>query len=175
MADPIGGQGLSTTATGGGLPQGQTPNPAQDLGGLQGAAPSLATYYQGGRPGGPQDRAGIDTSGRGFYTPAGGGQPESLANSTAAVKAGLVGAPGPQPGAPVHGILLITKLKSVETWAKTKSVVMIPIADRCSRQSDWSARTPQAPTLTDFANLCSLQADICNALRIVDYLLMVEV
>jgi hypothetical protein len=33
MAEPLVGQGLSNTGTGGGLPQGQSPNPAQDVGG----------------------------------------------------------------------------------------------------------------------------------------------
>ncbi len=97
MADPIGGQGISDTATGGGLPVGQTPNPAPDVaGGLGGGGslaqgPSLSTYYQGGRG----KEAAIDQSGRGFFgTP--GQQGET---------AGLVGAPSPAPadGAPVPG------------------------------------------------------------------------
>src|SRR5260370_41886837 len=93
MADPIGGQGISDTATGGGLPVGQTPNPAPDVaGGLGGGGslaqgPRLSTYYQGGRG----KEAAIDQSGRGLFgTP--GQQGESLATSRDAVTAGPRGA-----------------------------------------------------------------------------------
>src|SRR5260370_36308425 len=98
MADPIGGQGISDTATGGGLPVGQTPNPAPDVaGGLGGGGslaqgPRLSTYYQGGRG----QEAAIDQSGRGFFrTP---GQPgESLATSRGAVTAGPPAGPRAAP------------------------------------------------------------------------------
>src|SRR5260370_35112186 len=96
MADPIGGQGISDTATGGGLPVGQTPNPAPDVaGGLGGGGslaqgPRLSTYYQGGRG----KEAAIDQSGRGFFgTP--GQQGESLATSRGAGAA--VPRPHPRP------------------------------------------------------------------------------
>src|ERR1700730_13578413 len=82
MAGPLGGQDIGSTATGGGLPQGQseTPNPAGGgLGGPQGGG-TLSQYYQG--EGGL--RAGTDTSGRG-YVGQPGQQGESLATSPAAV------------------------------------------------------------------------------------------
>jgi hypothetical protein len=62
MAGPIGGQDISTTGTGGGLPQGQSenPNPVSGLG--QGGG-TLSQYYSSGA-----DRAGVDTSGRGYFT-----------------------------------------------------------------------------------------------------------
>jgi hypothetical protein len=89
MAGPIGGQDIGTTGTGGGLPQGQseTPNPVSGLG--QGGG-TLSQYYSG--QGGLV--AGTDTSGRG-YVGQSGQQGESLANSQAAVRAGLVGSAGP--------------------------------------------------------------------------------
>src|ERR1700730_17424099 len=104
MAGPLGGQDIGSTATGGGLPQGQseTPNPAGGgLGGPQGGG-TLSQYCQGEGV----LRAGTDTSGRG-YVGQPGQQGESLATSQAAVKAGLVGAVGggaPQPSAaPIPG------------------------------------------------------------------------
>src|SRR5713101_6461310 len=93
MAEQMGGQSLAQSATGGSLPAGQNPNPQMDIGG---AAPAggqtLAAYYDAPAGG----KAGVDTSGRGFFTGPGGAR-ESLANSAGAQKAGLVG------GAPAGG------------------------------------------------------------------------
>jgi len=48
MAGPLGGNDISQTGTGGGLPAGQNPNPTQDVGGGLGAGGNtLAQYYTG--------------------------------------------------------------------------------------------------------------------------------
>jgi hypothetical protein len=88
MAESLGGEGLTQTG-GGGMPIGQVAQPSQDVANNAMQPESLSTYYQGG--GGS---AGIDASGRSYFTPQ-GGTPENLMTSPGAVQAGLIGTATP--------------------------------------------------------------------------------